>query len=344
MESPRVAASEWPPNAFIESRAVAESPRAHVDVPARRFRLYPLDASAAIRLEWPRRHAQERSCRDGGDVTEQDDRETQRAAIGRKRVTYHMPGSDALPMPRGLVYRAASGTELLMDVYLPSASEAPPPVVVLPMAYPDPAARVRAYGPSTSWARLLAASGMAAVIYGPEAPAADIHAVLQHLRANADPLGLDLDRIGLLASSANVTVGLSALMRDRHLTCAAFLYGYTMDLGGSTAVADASAQFGFANACAGRSVDDLPTDTPMLFVRAGRDAFPGLNAALDELVRQAVGRNLPVSLVNHATGAHGFDLDDRSPEGWRVVEQVLWFLQRGTGPQRGNCATLDAKF
>ena len=65
----------------------------------------------------------------------------------------------------------------------------------------------------------------------------------------------------------------------------------------------------------------------MLFVRAGRDEFPGLNSALDAVIRQAVGRNLPVWFVNHATGAHGFDLDDGSPTGRRVIEQVLSFLR-----------------
>ena len=60
---------------------------------------------------------------------------------------------------------------------------------------------------------------MAAVVYGNEAPEEDFHALLRHLRGDAAALGLDVDRFGLFATSANVTVGLSTLMRDRILPC-----------------------------------------------------------------------------------------------------------------------------
>ena len=78
---------------------------------------------------------------------ENEDREAMRLAVAKKRVAYYVPGMDALPTRRDLAYRATSGARLLMDVYLPSPSGQNPPLVVLPMAYPDPTARVRAYGP-----------------------------------------------------------------------------------------------------------------------------------------------------------------------------------------------------
>jgi acetyl esterase/lipase len=99
---------------------------------------------------------------------------------------------------------------------------------------------------------------MATVLCGSEAPEEDVHAALRHLRAEADALGLEMDSLGLFAASGNVTVALSALMRDRHVRCAALLYGYTMDLDGLTAVADMAKQAGFVNACAGKTVNDLP--------------------------------------------------------------------------------------
>lgn len=231
-------------------------------------------------------------------------------------------------MRRDLTFRSTSGAELLMDVYYPSLSpDQPVPLVLMPMAYPDPTARIRAYGPLTSWAQLMAASGMAAVVCGNEAPEEDVHALLRHLRTDAAALGLDVDRFGLFATSGNVTVGLSTLMRDRRLKCAALLYGYTMDMDGSTAVADMARQFGFVNACAGKSIDDLPADVSILFVRAGREQFPGLNAALDRVIERSLARNLPLSLINHATGAHGFDLDDQTAISRGIVQQVLAFLQ-----------------
>jgi len=259
-------------------------------------------------------------------VPERDEQETKRLAVANKRVRYQVPGIEKIPVRRVVAFRGASGRVLSMDVFSPCQS-GPSPVVVIPMAYPDPAGRLRGFGPVVSWAQLLAASGMAAVVYGAERPTEDVHAALNHVRSEADALGVDASRIRLFATSGNVTVGLATLMRDRQLRCAAFLYGYTMDLDGSTTVADSAAQFGFENACAGRSIDDLPFDVPILFVRAGQDQFPGLNAALDAVVRQALDRNAEIWLINHATASHGFDLDDASDVSGGVVQQALAFLR-----------------
>lgn len=261
-------------------------------------------------------------------MSEQTDRERLLRELAKKNVVYRVPGMDVVHVRRDLTYRAVSGSGLLMDVYSPSASPNHRlPIVLLPMAYPDPAARVRAYGPLTSWARMMAVSGMAAVVYGAETPEEDVHAALRHLRSDAHALRIDSNRVGLFATSGNVTVALSALMRDKTMRCAAMLYGYTMDMDGSTAVADMSRQAGFVNACAGKSVDDLPDRTAMLFIRAGRDHLPGLNQALDRVVARAVARNLPVSLINHATGSHGFDLDENTAISRGIVQQVVAFLQ-----------------
>ena len=62
-------------------------------------------------------------------------------------------------------------------------------------------------------------------------------------------------------------------------------------------------------------------------VRAGRDHFPGLNEALDKVVARALARNLPFSLHNHATGGHGFDLDENTAISHGIVQQVLAFLK-----------------
>jgi hypothetical protein len=150
--------------------------------------------------------------------------------------------------------------------------------------------------------------------------------VLKHVRGNAENLQLGATRIGLWATSASVSVALSALMRDASLKCAALLYGYTMDLDGSTAVADVAKQFLFTNACTGKSVDNLPENVPMLFIRAGREQFPGLNDALERVVSKSIARNLPVTFVNHTTGAHGFDLDEDNDLSREMIRRVLAFL------------------
>jgi hypothetical protein len=264
---------------------------------------------------------------EGLPLSEQTERDALLREIAKKRVVYQLPGMDALPVRRDLTFRAASGAELPMDLYYPLPADRPLALVLMAMAFPDPAGRDRAFGPFTSWAQLIAASGMAAVVYGTEAPEEDVHAVLRDLRTAANALNLDVDRFGLFAASGNVTVGLSALMRERELKCGALLCGCTMDVDGSTIVADMARQGGFVNACVGKSPDDLPTDVPLLFVRAGRDQFPGLNVALDKVIERALARNLPISLINHPAGAHAFVLDEPTAMSRGIVHQVLAFLQ-----------------
>src|SRR5207248_7535777 len=117
---------------------------------------------------------------------------------------------------------------------------------------------IRMFGPVTSWARLIAMSGMAVAIYGASTPAEDVHDVFAYLRENAASLGIDRQRIGVYSASANVPVALSLLMRDADCRCAALLSGYTFDVEGSTAFAEASRKYGFVNATAGRSIDEPP--------------------------------------------------------------------------------------
>ena len=89
-------------------------------------------------------------------MSEQNQREAIVRAISKKQVVYRLPAMDALPSPHNLTYEATSGARLAMDAYyplLPPGGRAP--VVIAPLAFPDPEARVRMYGPLTSWATTL---------------------------------------------------------------------------------------------------------------------------------------------------------------------------------------------
>jgi hypothetical protein len=55
--------------------------------------------------------------------------------------------------------------------------------------------------------------------------------------------------------------------------------------------------------------------------------MPGLNAALDRFVSAALTANLPITVINHATGLHAFDLVDQSRAAREIVEYMLAFLR-----------------
>jgi acetyl esterase/lipase len=180
-----------------------------------------------------------------------------------------------------------------------------------------------------SWARLVAACGAVGITYTNEEPAADVHAVLDHVRQNAASLDIHANRIAVWACSGNAPTALSVLMEgDRAwLKCAVLLYPYMLDGEGSTHVADAARQFGFVSPCAGKSVGDLPRDIPLFIARAGHDQMPGLNDALDRCTADALARNLPITVVNHSEAPHAFDLFDDSDASREIIRRVLAFLQ-----------------
>jgi hypothetical protein len=252
--------------------------------------------------------------------------------IAARRALYELPGMARVAVRRDLIYRATDSGPLTMDLHaLPGT--APQPAVVLVEGYNDAGfekvfgSRFKDTGMIVSWAQLIAASGMTAIVYTNQDPAADLEALLEHVRANAGSLGVDAQRIGIWATSGNVPVALSALMRAPGIRCAALLYGYMLDLDGATGVAEAAATFRFRNPNAGRSLADLPADLPLFIVRAGLEQFPHLNDAIDRFVAHAVALNRPITLVNHATGPHAFDLMDDSAVSRDIIGQVLDFLR-----------------
>jgi len=259
-----------------------------------------------------------------------------REKLTKTSVVYHLENADAVTVRRGIEFAGSDGAPLTMDLYdSPDApGAAPRPAVIIVFGYADPGferlfgCRFKDTAGVVSWARLIAASGMTAITATNREPVGDFHALLGHVAEHADVYGIEASRLCLWASSGNVPLALSALMSTEpsSLACAAFSYGYTLDLDGSTAVADAARTFKFTNPCAGKSAHDLRVDVPMFVARAGRDEMPGLNQALDRFVAAALSRNVPLTLVNHAEGPHAFDLFDDSGTSREIVKQILAFL------------------
>jgi len=270
----------------------------------------------------------------------------QEVPMAEKRVVLTLPEMDKVVVRRDLPFGGGDGSERLFDLYLSPAASGTgrPPVVVIVAGFPDPGYErmlgrsFRRMGATVSWAELLAASGIAAVAYANRDPATDLDALFAHLRDHADGLGLDGERVGLWASSGNGPLALATLMRpDRSwLRCAALLYPFTLDVDGGTEVADAAATWRFAHPAAGRALSDLPTATALLVVRAGADATPGLNVALDRFVSAAERIGRPVRKIEQPEAPHAFDLLVDNEATRTTVREVLGFLRRHLGGSRAS--------
>ncbi|HEX3578761.1 MAG TPA: hypothetical protein VHY33_09375, partial [Thermoanaerobaculia bacterium] len=225
-------------------------------------------------------------------------------------IVYQIPAMDGVTVRRDIEYAAGR----TLDLYLPPHGENIPALLFV-TGFRDAGfegrlgCKLKEMASYVSWARLAAASGFAAITYSNLNPAEDALTVLRYIRENAPSLNIDRDRIAVWSCSGNVPNALALIMEER-VSCAVLCYGFMLDLDGSSSVADAQKQWGFANPAAGKSVDDIPADLPLLIVRAGRDEMAGVNPSIDRFVAHALTRNLPLTLVNHATGPHSFDIFD----------------------------------
>lgn len=240
--------------------------------------------------------------------------------------------SAALAVTRDVPYSRDERDGRVMDLYAVTNSSAPRATLIIASGYPAAGLEkytghsARTLPAMTSWAQLLAEQGFAVVVYDAVDPATDLACVAAWLRAEGARVGVDASRLGVLATSGNSPVALAAVAAGG-LRCAILLYAFAFDEGDSRTVEAASRQFGFANASAHLTTNDLPDTTHWMVVRAGRDAFPGLNASLDRFAAAALRRNLPITIINHASGTHAFDVMDAGSDSQFVIRQVLEFAR-----------------
>lgn len=219
----------------------------------------------------------------------------------------------------------------VFDIYLPEQLDGPAPVVVLITGYPDPGfekrigfkqMQIEAY---KGWAKLLAASGMAAVIYSNVEPVEDAFTLLEFLRCEADQLQIDPARIAIWSCSGSVPNAINVLHQDSSVRCAALLYGFMLDTAGSVVLQETAETIGFSNPHEG--MENFPENTPILVIRAGKDEFPGLNESIDNFETEAIARNSPVSVIRYPEGVHAFDILDDSQRSIEMIKLCVGFLR-----------------
>ncbi|MBY8872573.1 hypothetical protein K7640_12085 [Micromonospora sp. PLK6-60] len=215
-----------------------------------------------------------------------------------------------------------------VDLHLPGGDGPHPAVVVvhgapLPPGAPDPRDWLlfRGYG------ALLAEQGVVAAVVSYQVPEpAALPAAAEHIaglveQVRADPR-VDADRVALWFFS-----GGSLLMADWLRTPPEWLRGIaaTYPLLVPLPGWDVDPRFRPAEAL---GAADGP---PVILVRAGRDALPGLLAGIDAFVARAARAGRPVRLIEAPDGQHGFDaLDhtDQSRDAVRTARDAVIALLR----------------
>jgi acetyl esterase/lipase len=253
-------------------------------------------------------------------------------------VVLRAPEMEKVRVRADLFYETVGETRLAADLYLPPDSTKRPGVAIL---VAGGAENTKDWASYRSLGRLLAASGIAAVPFDHrlryprrqyEEGAADLLALIAFLRREAAGLGIDADRIAVATFSGGGPM-LSVPMRERvpQVRCLLAFYSFLdtehVDPGEAGTTAEVVRKF----SPLGQFRKD-PASLPPLFVaRAGRDEVPGVNASIDRFAAAALQANAPLILVNHPTGAHGFDFKNDDARSREILSMAIAFLRAHLG-------------
>ena len=258
-----------------------------------------------------------------------------------KGVVYRIPGMDRVAVTRDLRYGDVEADHLRMDVYRPEASVAVRrPAVLFVHGNVPRGAPAKNLATFQSWGRLAAASGMVGVTFthrlgfpnpGLAEAGEDFLAAIRYIRANSGRHGIDPERICVAAFSGGGSLLSPVLAKPSpYVKCLVAFYAF-LDIRESeifTLHETAGATTSFSPIVHLDSARGIP---PMFIARGGRDATPGLNPSIDRFLTEALSKNLPVTLINHPSGGHGFDTDDDTEGTQEIIRAALAFMKAHLG-------------
>lgn len=231
------------------------------------------------------------------------------SSAGRLSVVYTVPGMEDVEAQTDIDYLNPPTNTHLLDLYLPDTEE-PAPLVVLIHGSASARERLKDQTPYTSWGRLVAASGFAAVTFNWDYPKAeDITALFEYMRENSEALNIDTSKICIAVFSGGVDTALS-MVQAGELEDIACLVAYYGD---------------YRQATAGLEEVDAETFPDTLILHGARDEGIPLER-VEAYVESATALDLPVSLMIHPEGVHAFDLRNDDETTRELMKASLDFI------------------
>ena len=253
-----------------------------------------------------------------------------------------VPGMDKVKVIQNLKYTKSDDPNVLMDIYippdLPEGARRPAVIFLHGGAKTDYTPKDwRVY---TDWGRLIAASGFVGVTFthrleypnpSLEKAAADVHDAIEYVRSNADKYQIDKERICLNAYSAGGPLLTLAMHGDMpFVRCLVGFYSF-MDIQQSDYAKTEKPETVKAFSAI-TYLEKGPSKIPAMFLaRAGHDEVPTMLDSIDRFAAKALSANIPITLMNHPQGVHGFDNqtdDDRSRE---IIRAAVEFIKTHLG-------------
>jgi acetyl esterase/lipase len=256
-------------------------------------------------------------------------------------VVFRVDGMENVRIRPNVVYRTEGEKRLELDAYSPGVAGARPAVILIHGGPVPEGTRAKEWTIFVDYGRMLAASGFVAVAFNHrfhgagslDEAAGDVAAAVAYVRGHAEELGVDADRLALWVFSGGGPL-VTAPLRDAWPFVRAIVgYYAALDLqvpppGAASSITDETRRR--FSPLTGLSAGEATP--PLLIARAGRDN-PWLNASIDRFVQEALARNVPLDLMTHPAGPHGFDLLDEGERSREIIARTLDFLRRHLPPR-----------
>jgi hypothetical protein len=257
--------------------------------------------------------------------------------FSKLKVVYKIPSMEEIKVKQW-PYKKSGDGKMMMDIYYPhhikNGSEFP--AVVFIFGYSDNGmkkmmgSKSKDLGCYTSWAKLVAASGMAAILYETKDPWLDTQDLLKYINQHAEVMNINEEKMCLWSCSGNVPTALSILMGDRNkrIKCTVLYYGImsTPDRKYKKELDSLFRQFKFSIEGV-ENIKNFHKDLPFFIVRAGLDKIPRLNEMTNHFILQAITHNVPITLINYTNGRHAFDLLDDNVTSRNIIKQTIEFMK-----------------
>ena len=256
--------------------------------------------------------------------------------ISQSVVALKLPGMDNVIVKKDIPYIKTLDSTLKMDVYYPPNFDfkSKIPAVVFVLGYTNKGQintagqQLRKWSPYTSWCRIVAVSGMAAIVYETIDPENDLISLLNYMNLNSDKLSIETSRIGAFSCSANTPVALANILSSNNtfFKCAAIYYGIFLDKDFKylSTIDTLSKKMGFIPTRLPESIT-WKKDVPLLIVHVGKDFVPHTDESLTGFTDKAINQKVPFTLVHYATGIHGFDVYTDNEETKQIIRTTLEF-------------------
>lgn len=230
------------------------------------------------------------------------------------KLVYQTPDMGRVKIVPDIVFTRVDTMALKVDLYYPPSwdGQTSLPAVVF---FNSGNLHLYRWGGYRDWARLVASHGMIGILYQSKPFATfeqmgetvhDAEALVAFLR-NHQETGVDIGRLGLWASSGNVTSAMDFVQTSEGASIKAFAIHYGMS---------------------NKTIDQFRRDLPVFYVKCGWDNFMAEQRG-DAFVTKAVNDwEIPFQFVYHPTGQHAYDVLDNDETSRSIIRQNIEFYER----------------